>query len=118
MELAVDACMAIIEKPLPHGAVVRACAGGPVVVKIEASPIETLTWKHIDVRHQRETFPALLVHCEGNPPVTGGLPQQRPVTQSFDVFFNLRLNKWLNKQSRRRWIESPLCLLWRHCNGK
>ena len=27
-----------------------------------------------------------------NPTVTSGLPSQRPVTQSFDVFFNLRLN--------------------------
>ena len=31
--------------------------------------------------------------CEGNPPVTGGFPSQSPVTQSFDVFFDLRLNK-------------------------
>ena len=29
-------------------------------------------------------------------PVT---PVQRPVTRSFDVFFDLRLNKQLNKQS-------------------
>ena len=31
--------------------------------------------------------------------ITGGFPSQRPVTQSFDVFFDLRLNKWLSKQS-------------------
>ena len=31
--------------------------------------------------------------------VTGELPAQRPVTRSFDVFFDLRLNKRLNKQS-------------------
>ena len=35
-----------------------------------------------------ETFSALLVLCEGNSPVTGELPSQRPVTLSFDVFFN------------------------------
>ena len=29
--------------------------------------------------------------------VTGEFPTQRPVTQSFDVFFDLRLNKQLNK---------------------
>ena len=29
--------------------------------------------------------------CEGNSPVTGEFPSQRPVTQSFDVFFDLRL---------------------------
>ena len=41
---------------------------------------------------------------------------QRPVTRSFDVFFDLRLNKRLNKQSRRRWFETPWRSLWRHCN--
>ena len=34
-----------------------------------------------------ETFSALLALCEGKPPVTGGFPPQRPVTQSIDVFF-------------------------------
>ena len=33
----------------------------------------------------------LLAFCEGNPLVTGGLPSQRPITRSFDVFFDLRL---------------------------
>ena len=41
---------------------------------------------------------------------TGEFPTQRPVMWSFDVFFDLHLNKRLSKQSRRRW------LLWRHCN--
>ena len=30
-------------------------------------------------------------------PVTGEFPSQRSVTRCFDVFFDLRLNKWLNK---------------------
>ena len=67
-------------------------------------------------RHQMETFSALLVLCEGNSPVTGEFPSQRPVMWSFDVFFDLRLNKRLSKQSRRWWFETPSCLLWRHCN--
>ena len=46
-----------------------------------------------------ETFPALLAICAGNSPVLGEFPAQRPVTQSFDVFFDLRLNKRLSKQS-------------------
>ena len=46
-----------------------------------------------------ETFSVLLVLCVGNSPVTGELPAQRPVTQSFDVFFDLRLNTRLSKQS-------------------
>ena len=40
-----------------------------------------------------ETFSALLAFCAGNSPVTGEVPTQRPVTRSFDVFFDLRLNK-------------------------
>ena len=36
-------------------------------------------------RHQMKTFFALPALCEGNPPVTGGFPSQRPVTRSFDV---------------------------------
>ena len=46
-----------------------------------------------------ETFPALLAICVGNSPVTGEFPAQRPVTRSFDVYFDLRLNKRLSKQS-------------------
>ena len=48
-------------------------------------------------RHQTETLSALLVLCAGNSPVTGEFPSQRPVTRSFDVFFDLCLNKRLSK---------------------
>ena len=34
----------------------------------------------------------------------------------FDVSFDLRLNKQLNKQSWGWWFETPSCSLWRHCN--
>ena len=44
-----------------------------------------------------ETFSALLAICAGNSPVTGEFPSQRPVKQSFDAFFDLRLNKRLSK---------------------
>ena len=36
---------------------------------------------------------ALLALCAGNSPVTGEFPAQRPVTWSFDVFFDLHLNE-------------------------
>ena len=49
-------------------------------------------------RHQMVTFPLLF-------------PSQRPVTRSFGVFFNLRLNKRL---SGRRWFETPSPSFWRH----
>ena len=42
-------------------------------------------------RYQMETISTLLALCAGNSPVTGELPSQRPVTGSFDVFFDLRL---------------------------
>ena len=42
-----------------------------------------------------KTFSALLALKAWNSPVTGEFPSQRPVTQSFDVFFGLRLNKHL-----------------------
>ena len=63
-----------------------------------------------------ETFSLLLDLCEGNSLVTGGFLWQRPVTRSFDGFFDLRLNKRLNKQSRRRWFETLSRSLCRHCS--
>ena len=64
-----------------------------------------------------ETFSGLLALYAGNSPVTGKFPSQRPVTWSFDVFFDLRLNKRLSKQSRRWWFEMPWCSLGCHCNA-
>ena len=40
-----------------------------------------------------ETFSAFLALCAGNSPVTGEFPSQRPVTRSFEVFFDLRPKK-------------------------
>ena len=54
-------------------------------------------------RHQMETFSALLAICAGNSPVPGEFPAQRPVMRSSDVFFDLRLNKWLSNQSWGWW---------------
>ena len=67
--------------------------------------------------HQMETFSALLAICAGNSPVTGEFPAQRPVTRSFDVFFDPDLNKRLSKQSWVWWSETQSCSLWRHCNA-
>ena len=66
--------------------------------------------------HDDETFSALLAICAGNSPVAGEFPSQRTVTRSFDVFFDLRLNKRLSKQSWGWWFETPSCPSWRHCN--
>ena len=67
-------------------------------------------------RHQMETFSALLALCAGNSPDTGEFPAQRPVTRSFDVFFDLRLNKRSSKQSWGWWFETLSRPLWRHLN--
>ena len=64
-------------------------------------------------RHQMKAFSALLNICAGNSPVPGEFLAQRPVTRSFDVFSDLRLNKSMSKQWWGWWFET---LLWRHCN--
>ena len=43
-----------------------------------------------------ETFSALQATCAGNSPIPDEFPAQKPVTRSFDVFFDLRLNKRLS----------------------
>ena len=68
-------------------------------------------------RHQMEIFSALLALCAGNSPVSGEFPAQRPVTRSFDVFFDLRLNTRLSKPSWGWWFETPTRPSWRHRNG-
>ena len=48
-----------------------------------------------------ETFSALLAICAGNSPAYGEFPAQRPVTRSFDVYFDLRpnlINGWVNNR--------------------
>ena len=40
-----------------------------------------------------EIFSVLLALCAGNSPVTGEFPAQNPVMRSFDVFFDLRIEK-------------------------
>ena len=51
-------------------------------------------------------------------PGTGEFPAQRPVTRSFDVFFDRHPNERLCKQSWGWWFETPSCPLWRHRNGQ
>ena len=67
-------------------------------------------------RHKMETFSALLAICAGNSPVSGEFLAQRPVTRSFDVFFDVRLIKRLSKHSRGWWFETLSHPLWRHRN--
>ena len=63
---------------------------------------------------------ALLAICAENTPVTGEFPAQRPVTRSFDVFFDLRLSKRLSKQSWGWWLETlahyDVTVIWNQSN--
>ena len=72
--------------------------------------------KHDDVIKWRH-FPRYWPFFAANSPVPGEFPTQRPLTKSFDVFFDLRLNKRLCKQSWGWWLETPLRPLWRLRNN-
>ena len=76
------------------------------------------TWTLINtmMRSSNETFSASLAICAGNSPVPGEFPAQTPVTRSFDVFFDLRLNKRFGKQPWGWWFETPSHPLWHHGN--
>ena len=79
-------------------------------------PLAAVSFVKLIHHESMKTFSALLALCEGNPPVTDGSPSQRPVTPNFDVFYDLRLNKRLSKQSKHRWFETSSRSLWRHSN--
>ena len=70
------------------------------------------SWWH----HQIEPFSVLQAICAGNSPVPDEFPAQKPVTRSFDVFFDLRLNQRLSKQSWGWCFETIPRLLWLLCN--
>ena len=69
---------------------------------------DVIKWKH---------FPCYWPFVRGIHWSPVNCPSQRVVTRSFDVFFDLRLNKRFSKQSRRRWFETPSRSLWRHYNA-
>ena len=68
---------------------------------------DVIKWKH---------FPCYWPFVRGIHRSLVNSPAQRPVTRSFDVFFDLHLNKRLSKQWWGWWFETPLHPLWRHCN--
>ena len=96
------------------------CLGLNALKKTQVSgPVRERPQNFVDSswwRHQMETFSALLAICAGNSSAPGEFSAQRPVTQSFDVFFDLCLNKRLRKQSWGWWFETLSHPLWRHYN--
>ena len=83
----------------------------------------SITLHHMnDIREASKHFKAMMTSsngdiCAGNSPVPGEFPTQRPVTRSFDVFFDLRPNKRLSKQSWGWWFEMLSHPLRRHRNA-
>ena len=77
-----------------------------MIIKIIPNVLQNLlnacTWWH----HQMETFSALLELSAENS------PSQRSVTRRFDLFFDVRLNKQLSIQWRRRWFLTPVRSQW------
>ena len=86
------------------------------------TPLPSL-WRHCNVK----AFIYMMTSSNGNifrvtSPLCGEFtgpgefPTQRPVTRSFDVFFDLRPNKRLSKQWRGWWFETLSRPFWRHRN--
>ena len=63
---------------------------------------DVIKWRHIPRQWSFVRWPV-------------NFPTQRPVTRSFDVFFDLHLHKRLSKQSCGWWFEMPSRSLWSHC---
>ena len=72
----------------------------PILIRRTSDHDDVIKWKH---------FPRYWSFVRGI---------HRSPVRSFDVFFDLRLNKWLSKHSRGWWFETQSRSLWRHCNMK
>ena len=88
---------------------------------VDSWHVQTKTLYHKICTHhddviKMQTFSTLLALCAGNSLVTGEFPSQRPVMCSFDIFFDLCLNKGLSKLWWGWWFEMSLRSLWRQCN--
>ena len=69
---------------------------------------DVIKWKH---------FPRYCQFLRGIHRFPVNSPYKRPVTRSFDVFFYLRLNTRLRKQSWGCWFETLSRPIWGHCNA-
>ena len=99
-------------KKWPAKSTSQACSSHDTAVVFYVTLCCMCSWRP----HQMETFSGLLALCVGNSPVTGEFPSQRPEMRSFDVFFDLCLNKRLSKQSWGWWFETQPRSLWHHHN--
>ena len=88
-----------------------------VLMGVSTETERSSRWRHDDVikwKHFPRNWPLVRgIHRSRCP---GEFPTQRPVTRSFDVFFDLRLNKPMSKQPWGSWFETLSRSLWRHRN--
>ena len=77
---------------------------------IPIADVHTLSWNRFMITWNR--FPHYLSFMMGIHRSPVDSPHKRPVMQSFDVFFVVRLNKLLNQHSRYRCFETT----WRSCD--
>ena len=96
--------------------------------EIEEITLQPEMWRHDTVCHEADQC-IMMTSSNGNifrvtVPLCGeftgpgDFPTQRPVTRSFDVFFDLRMNTRLSKQRWGLWFETPSWSLWRQYNVK
>ena len=88
-----------------------------ILVRSTVCGFHSLPWHNMMTSSNGNIIVSLAI-CAGNSPVTGEFPAQRPVTQSFDVYFDLRLNKRSGKRSWGWWFETPSRSLWCHCHDR
>ena len=81
-----------------------------IAAKLWKYQIYSSWWRH----QMKKEFRVTGLLC-GEFTGSGEFPTQRPMTRSFDVFFDLRLNKRLSKQPWGWWFETPSRSLWRQC---
>ena len=112
-------------KCAPITALMQHMFGNPIVANAEPELDTVLCRSQIlnnnNISSQPDNYYHMMTSSNGNIfRVTGPLCEefttQRPVTRSFDVFFDLCLNKRLGKQLLDWWFETPSRSLWRHCN--
>ena len=93
-----------------------------VMMSAMASQITSLTIVYPIINsgadQRKHQSSASLNFCSGNSQVTGEFHSQRPVKWSYDLLFDLHLNKRLIKQTWGWWFETQSRSLWRHCNGQ
>ena len=86
------------------------CFVTPIMMAVSTwNDVWNILKKYVDVIKWK-CFPRL---C---PPATGEFLAQMPVTRSFDVFSDMRLDERLSKRPCSWRFETPSRPLWRHCN--